>query len=258
MKSCSGIIIILFMLGALLTSCNEPPAESNQPKAAIIDQLYLLEPDPSFIDEATAILESGGFTVDLWQGKDITVDFYRNLPRLGYKLIVLRVHSGMLIDLKDSGAQALKQTYLFTGETYAATRYVTEQLTDRVSNALMTDKYPLVFAVNSEFIRKNTRGNFDNTAVISMGCESYLQDDMAVAFVGKGASVYTGWSTVVSLEYVDNATIQLLGVLCRDNMTVTQGIAETMAKVGHDPYFDAYLKQYPAAGGNQTIQELIK
>ena len=75
-----------------------------------------------------------------------------------------------------------------------------------------TEDYPLIFAVSSEFI-KDAKGDFDNTAIITMGCESYYYDDMAIAFVEKGASVYIGWSTLVSLEYIDAATLDLLGRL---------------------------------------------
>jgi hypothetical protein len=261
MKNCLSIAsVVLIVIAFILTSCSCTPegTTGSQDKAAIIDQLCLLEPDPSFITSTTAILESYGFTVDLWQGKEVTVDFYRELPQRGYKLIVLRVHSGLLLALEGAEVKPLETTYLFTGENYVTTKYVSEQLTDKVSNALMTDEYPLVFAVNSEFIRKNSGGNFDDTVIIMMGCESYYYDDMALAFVEKGASVYMGWSTVVSLEYVDNATLNLLKNLCSENMTVTQGIAKTMAEWGHDPYFNAYLKYYPAESGSQTIKELTE
>ena len=187
----------------------------------------------------------------------MTVDFYRVLPKLGYKLIVLRVHSGILLSLEESKIEPLEKTYLFSGETYTTTKYVAEQLTDKVSNAMMFEDYPLVFAVNSEFI-KDSKGNFDNTVIMAMGCESLYLDDMAAAFIEKGASVYIGWSTLVSLEYVDKATLDLLGNLCTENIMVAEGVAKTMAELGHDPYFHAYLKHYPPESGNKNLRELIK
>jgi len=251
--------VILVLTSLALTSCGSPPEEyDGVPKAAIVDQLYLREANPGFIAEMTAILESCGFAIDLWQGEEITVEFYRGLPERGYKLIVFRVHSGLLLEMEESGVEPLEATYLFTGETYTTTKYVSEQLTDKVSNALMAEDYPLVFAVSSEFIREDTKGDFDDTVIISMGCESYYYDDMPAAFIEKGASVYTGWSTIVSLEYVDVVTLDLLGNLCTANMTVTQGISRTTAELGHDPYFDAYLKYFPAESGSQKIAELIR
>jgi hypothetical protein len=80
---------------------------------------------------------------------------------------------------------------------------------------------------------------------------------MPQAFIEKGASAYLGWSHVVSLEYVDDATLALLNNLFTDNVTIEQGVAATMADLGHDPYFDAYLKYYPPECGDSTVAALI-
>jgi len=253
-------LVLVLVLAALTVSigCRSSSQESDgRDRAAIVDQLYILESNPSFITGATRLLESYGFTVDLWQGSDITVDFYRELPSLGYKFIVFRVHSGLLLSLEEEGIKALPTTYLFTAENYTTTRYITEQLTDKVSNAMMMENFPLVFAVNSAFI-EDAKGEFNNTVVLAMGCESYCYDDMPAAFVEKGASAYLGWNTVVSLEYVDKVMLDLLGNLCTGNVTLAQGIARTMADLGYDPYFDAYLKYYPAESGDKTVRELIR
>lgn len=258
MKRCLLIALASLVLLTLLPCSCQPATTPTRPKAAIIDQLHLLEPNPSFIEETRGILESGGFAVDLWQGEDITVDFYRRLPGYGYKLIVFRVHSGILLSLVHAQIVPSETTYLFTGETYDSARYVSEQLADRVSNALMTTEYPLVFAVNSAFISEDMQGSFDNAVILTMGCESLYHDDMAESFIQKGASAYLGWSSVVSLKYVDEATLSLLGRLCSDNMTVGQAVAGTMNELGYDPYFRAYLKYYPAGSGDGTIAGLIR
>jgi hypothetical protein len=81
---------------------------------------------------------------------------------------------------------------------------------------------------------------------------------MPEAFVEKGASVYVGWSDVVSLEYVDKVMLDLVDNLCTDNMTLAQGVSRTMADLGNDPYFDSYLKYFPAESGGMTVKELIR
>ena len=257
MKRYLVIIAAILALAALVPACGPGPAETGSPRAAIIDQLYLMEPNPAIITEATAIMTSAGFTVDLWQGENITVDFYRQLPQRGYKFILLRAHSGTLMSLEGEKVTQLGTTYLFTGEKYTPTKYAAEQLTDKVSNAMMSDKYPLVFAVNSEFVAKDTKGSFANTVILAMGCESYYMDDMAAAFRQKGASTYIGWNTVVTLEHTDKATLDLLLNLCREKMTVAQAVARTMDNVGPDPYFETYLK-YLSSDGDRGLQELIK
>jgi hypothetical protein len=249
---------VIVLAGAVLPiSCRASDQGDNaQNRAAIVDQLYVREPNPEFIAEASRILVSCGFTVDVWQGADITVEFYRKLPSLGYKFIILRVHSGLLVSVEGETVKELDTTYLFTAENYTTTRYVADQLTDKVSNALMAENFPLVFAVNSEFIR-GAKGKFDYTFVLTMGCESYHYDDLPEAFVAKGASVYIGWSSVVTLEYVDSITLDLLENLCTDNMTVAEGVSRSMTDLGNDPYFDSYLKYYPSESGGRTIKELI-
>jgi hypothetical protein len=250
--------VIVLAASVLPLSCSSPVVvDDGTYKAAIVDQLYLRQPNPDFIAEATRVLESYGFKVDVWQGADITVDFYRKLPSLGYKFIVLRVHSGLLLSMEGDKVVALPTTYLFTAENYTSTRYVTDQLADRVSNALMEEDYPLVFAVNSEFI-KRAGGKFDRTVILTMGCESYKYDDLPLAFIEKGASVYVGWSDVVSLEHVDSVTLDLLHNLCTENMTLAEGISRSMADMGNDPYFGSYLKYYPSGNGNSTVWELIR
>jgi len=111
------VILVLTAVLAVPAGCGDTEqVEGALEKAAIIDQLYLLEPNSSFISEAAGLLESYGFAVDLWQGSEITVDFYRKLPSMGYKLIIFRVHSGLLVNIQGGAAKAIETTYLFTFE----------------------------------------------------------------------------------------------------------------------------------------------
>jgi hypothetical protein len=251
------VAVCILGLAVLPLGCsNNTPNTPTGFRAAIVDQLYLMEPNQVFIDAAKQILESYGFTVDVWQGAQITVDFYRKLPSLGYKFILLRVHSGLLVSLKNGKAVKLNTTYLFTAENYTASRYITDQLGNRVSDALMENNSPLVFAVNSQFI-KSAKGKFAGTVVLAMGCESYEYDDLPLAFIDKGASLYIGWSNVVTLDHVDSATLDLLHNLYSSNMTIAQSISKTTENIGKDPYFDSFLKYYPSTSGNLTISDLL-
>jgi hypothetical protein len=256
------VIIPVLALGllAMMPSCGgvADEGEPGQYRAAIVDQLYVREPNPELITEMKALLGAYGFSVDLWQGDNITVDFYRGLPDLGYKLVILRVHSGILLAMKEEKIEPLEGTYLFTAEEYSTTRYVSEQLSNKVANAMMTDDYPLVFAVNSEFFRKDTKGKFTDTLIIAAGCESFYFEDMAEAFIDKGASSYIGWSTIVSLEYTDEVLKHMLTNLLTNNMTLEDSTALAMAELGHDPYFGASLRYYPSNSGSHTVKELIK
>ena len=84
---------ILAIVTFILISPTSEPAGSNRSgefKAAIVDQLYSLQPNEGFISEVTRELEDYGFKVDLYQGDEVTVDLYRRLPSYGYKLIIFR------------------------------------------------------------------------------------------------------------------------------------------------------------------------
>lgn len=243
-----------------LMSCRPTTPEavsSSQPRAAIVDQLYLLSPNPAFIEKATSQLEAYGFSVDVWQGGQVTVDFYREMASYGYHLIILRAHGGIMLRVSEKGAAVQEETFLFTGETYQAGSHPIEQLSDRVQKALMTPDYPLVFAVTPGFIRKEFNGSFENTVVINMGCSSGYIDDLARAFVEKGASAYLGWNATVTLNYVDEATLILLDKLVTDEK-VAEAAGQTMAIADRDPYYQARLTLYPQGAADKNLAELLQ
>jgi len=231
------------------------PDSSREPRAAIVDQLYAFDqPNQQFIEQVTDALESYGFQVDLYQGDEVTVDFYRNLPSRGHKLIILRTHSG-LIKMK---GEAVVKTSLFTSESYSRIKYVREQLNEELVKASVGEGYPFYFAIDSKFITRRMKGNFDDTVIIVTGCSGLYFDDLAQAFTDKGASTYLAWDHAVGADYVDGATIALVKNLCVDGLTIDQAVAETMAEKGRDPEQGAALKYYPKDSSNKTITELIK
>lgn len=251
------VVICLALTGLVLfIGCSANNAEPGL-KAAIVDQLYVLEPNQDFIDEVKAHLEAVGFDVAIYQGEQVSVNFYRQLPKHQYKLIIFRAHSGLMQRQEDSQVMVKEETYLFTGEAYSKTKYVREQLTDQMLPARMTEDYPLVFAINSKFLLTSAAGRFQDTAVIMMGCGTTYLNDMAGAFVLKGASTYIGWDSGVGIGYVDEATLVLLQNLCIEELTVEEAVAETTAQEGPDPSTGARLRYYPKESGDQTIKQLI-
>lgn len=244
--------------GLILFSACPATGPGAEPKAAIVDQLYSLHPNPAFVAEMTALLEECGFRVDVYQGKQIDVEFYRELPEHGYQVIILRAHAGLLARRESPEVMAKQTTYLFTDEVYTERKYILEQLDDQMVPAEMTTAYPRVFAVNSKFIMESMNGRFNSAAVIMMGCSTLCLEDMAAAFSIQGTSTYTGWDRFVSIDHVDEATIYLVQRLCVDNLTVAEAVATTMTEKGHDPIFGAIFKYYPQKSGDQTINELIE
>jgi len=223
-------------------------------RAAIVDQLYASYPNEEFTTRVTEELEDYGFKVDVYQGDAVTVDLYRRLPR--YSLVVFRAHSGPIAPNSRGLASAIG-TYLFTNETYSQVKHVGEQLNHEVNSAKVAEGYPLVFAVGPKFITNRMMGNFHDTVVIVGGCACLYNEDLAQAFVSRGASAYLAWNSTVEMDYVDETTISLIKNLCSKKLTVNEAVDLTMATNGRDPKHGALLEYYPRDSGRQTIKELI-
>ena len=248
------LVTLIIIELVLLPACSQVPSTPTGPaKAAIIDQLYVLQPNQDFIQQTTQELEDYGLEVDLYQGDEITVDLYRQLPGLGYKVIIFRAHAGLL----GMEGEIIKRTCLFTNEPYSERKHVAEQLSDQLAMARIDEHHPWVFAIGDEFVTQSMEGQFANTVVIMMGCSCLYLDDLAQAFIEKGASTYLGWDVAVDLSYVDDAAISLVQNLCGENLTVREAVAKTMAEKGPDPHHGAELKYYPAKSGDKVVRELI-
>ena len=243
-------LILLIIALCFFPACSQTSSTpTDTPKAAIIDQLYSLQPNEVFTSQVTQELEDYGFEVDIYKGDEVTVNLYRQLPGHGYKLIIFRAHSGLL----GREGKTIKRTCLFTNEPYSQTKHVTEQLSDQLAMARIDEHHPWVFGIGDEFITQSMEGKFNNTAIIMMGCSCLYLDDLAQAFIDKGASAYLGWNATVDLDYVDEATINLVQNLCTKKLTLRKAVTKTMAEKGLDPHYKASLNYYPPQSGSHTI-----
>lgn len=223
-----------------------------KPKAAIIDHLSLTAPNQTFIQTATNILKNAGYTVDYYPGEEVTVEFYRKLPTHGHKLIILRVHS------------ATDPRYgwvgFFSSEPYSETKYVYEQLTDRVTGASYTyppsEGEPIYFGITPSFVTSSMEGRFQNTTIVMMGCDGLKYTSMAKALINKGAKAYIGWNELVQASHTDKATTHLLQHLITEKQTIKEAVEKTTEEVGPDPIEKGVLLYYPLEAGNYTIQNI--
>jgi hypothetical protein len=122
------VLVLVVLLVAFIFYSRRPSNAGqkfpeNELRAAILDQLSLYLPNQTFIENTTSILTNAGFHVDYYPGNEITVDFFRRLPSLGYRLIIMRVHSGLMF--KEN--KITKNVTFFTSETYSTSKYVMEQ-----------------------------------------------------------------------------------------------------------------------------------
>jgi hypothetical protein len=206
--------------------------------AAIVDQLGTTQPNPDFSEAATEMLEQAGYLVDYYPPEVVTVEFYRNLPKGDYDLIVLRTHSTAVIS---RGEEDVKSISLFSNEPYSLDLYYDEQLAGRIGFAEYQEGGPQYFGITAEFIRSSMKGKFDGATIIMMGCEGLLNDVAAEAFAEKGASNFISWDGLVSAEHTDEATERLLHHLAIESQPAAEAVSLTMAEVGPDPIHGSEL-----------------
>jgi hypothetical protein len=239
--------LVSIVASAYWRSSGHPPTPQ---RAAIVDQLALTDPNGDFVASATRELESAGYQVDYYPSDAITVDFYRDLPARGYRFIVLRSHtSDYRAPIRpSSGSQGPEaSTGLFTNELYSRLTHIEDQYAAR----LMVDAYAdrdipwKYFGITPEFILHSTRGRFQGTTIVLMGCSGLKTDDLAQAFLARGAKDFVSWDQSVTAEHTDAATKELLVNLFDKGRDLREAVASTMDDVGPDPSFGSRLTVYP-------------
>jgi len=185
-------------------------------KAAIIDQLHDELPNEDWQKKVKDLLYSGGYEqIDLFTTEDVTVDFYRELPSMGYQFIVARTHS---LAIKEPQKQSV---WMFTGEKYTEDKYIQEQLAGQVSrgvpflsSAAAKDREEAerqrLFIVGSKFVDEEMTGRFPGTTFVLGGCDTMSYPFMAKSLVNRGASAVIGWYGLVSLFDNDRATLKVI------------------------------------------------
>ena len=238
----AAIAVLVTPIGRDVTGLLSGGGDDGVLTAAIVDQLELTVPNPEFVSNVTGLLEDNGYTVDYIPGADVTVDLYRDLPKHDYELIILRVHSTAEISRGESDVTSVS---LFTGQLYSEDLYYEEQLSGAVGFAQYTADSPKLFGVTAEFVRNSMEGRFDDTVVLMMGCQGFINAEGAEAFADRGARTFIGWDGLVSAQHTDAASSQLLQYLIQDGIDTRDAIDLTMAELGPDPDFGSQLVARP-------------
>jgi len=227
-------------------------------KAAIIDQLGTdpLMTNYTFVENAKNLLKSRNFDVTYYN-KSLDVNFFKELTKLNSGIIILRVHSALRNDNSTVD--------LFTSEEYSSGKYEYEKQQDLVVIGqylyLYTNETKPYYAITYKFI-ENLEGAFPKSIVIAMGCWSLKPEcqQLAKAFIGKGAKAYIGWTSVVLSKDTDQDIITFLERLLIQNDTL-----EDAVKNLEHTYYDPQLKQkvttrmdfYPSEARNLKISDLL-
>ena len=251
------VILVMFCI-CLITIFVFFRGNSEGPRAIILDNLGLYDEslsgkDITFVQETKELLEGIGVKVDYIGVGNVKLEVYRNLAK--YNLVILRVHSGLLIGdgmVCFFTSEPLPENLGKYSEWFNKGYLVNATLELRDG----TKKH--FIGVKPDFISNCLNGEFENSIIIAMGCNSLDLESysMAKAFVDdRKALVYIGWTRDVTADYTDNATLELLKRFFQKNQTVKEAIE---IKRLRDPKTGAVLKYYPASAAELCPKEIIE
>jgi hypothetical protein len=231
-------------------------------RAAIIDQLHDDIPNANFQQQARDYLTAAGYRVDVYDTKDITVDFYKNLPTKGYKFIVIRSHSGIAATADNNIDNSLG---IFTGEKYDEKKYTFEQIFGWVQKSrAFTEEYSAkverggtnmtlvnsddsdtYFSIGSKFINEHMVGKFAGATIIIGGCNTLENPSLAESLVKRGATSIIGWNKLVEAGHNDRVVLAVLRNMLVDKENGQEAVQLAMQMLGPDPQYSAELHYYP-------------
>jgi hypothetical protein len=232
--SCLLVFSIGFFLSNNPSTSHQPEQQTDfeVPKAALLDGLYNTLPNETFTSTVTNLLTAAGYHVDVFRGENVTITLLKDIA--GYKLIILRVHSGIF--------QGDHFLYLFSGENYTQSKYVSDQLSLSVREAVPLDENETYFALNAVFLGSSKPYSLKDTTIILMGCNGTGDSYSVKRLLDKGAKSYVGWDGYVTLSHSDKATSALVKALYTEKLSVKEAVDRVMKDVGADPSYKSILE----------------
>jgi len=239
------------------------------PRAVIIDQLSEEIPNENFQKKAIEIFEEAGYKVDLVEAQNVTVDFYKNLPSMDYKYIVLRSHA---VGKQNSDSPVV----LFTGEPYSTEQYIVEQLLGQVNRAApvgfrdfnaqvpkdnwitVNDTYRYYeqpvkyeshaenefFAISPKLVDELMVGKFPSSIILLGGCSTLSNPSMAQSLIKRGASTVVGWDDLIGSSENDRTLLAILEETVTNNVEIEDAVNSHNEKLSKISNWNINLKSF--------------
>ena len=232
------------------------------PRAAIIDQLYDEYPDEDLHKKITEYLKNDGYkVVDIYKTEEVTVDFYKKLPSMNYKFIIIRSHSL-------EGGSMEESASLFTGEKYNDHKYIKEQFMKLVHRGVpyldeeikerggwraLEDK--MYFLVGSSLFDKMMIGEFPESTIILAGCATMKDTVLADSLLKRGAFEVVGWDDLVSPENNDELIIHLLNQTLNNDVKMKDAVQSLSNLIEGKLDYGATVVYY-STGDNEITDDI--
>lgn len=218
------IMVALIMSGAYFYL---QPSQPTTPKAAIIDQLGSSQlslisryENQSFINSTMNLLNSRFAQVDYYSD-NATVENYKRLSSLGYRIIIWRAHSA--IDNKSN------YIAISTTETDESTNYNQYLSNGQLTVCKIVGDSKKYIGITPKFIQEIMTGRFEDTVIILMSCNGLKTDyySTAQALVAKGAKVIVSWDGWIEKPDNDQGITIFLQHLLGQNSTIEEAVTNT-------------------------------
>ncbi len=229
------VLISVFLTLAFVE--NQTTLDDGIPKAVIIDQLYDEIPNPDFQQNATEYFKTAGYDVDIYNTKDITVDFYKELPSMDYEFIVIRSHATAFYFKYASEA-------LFTGEKYSPKKHSVDQLSGHIGPAAPLNVAEInkmskdivdsqtYFVFGSKFVDEKMVGKFPGSVIVLAGCYTTSSELLSQSLIDRGASVVVGWDNTVRVDQSDKVILAFLEKMLVNGEVVPQAVNSVTFEFG--------------------------
>ena len=226
------LIAFIILISATAYISQSPGEISPHKRAAILDGLSADYPNRTFINSAEKILESAGFTVDIYGPENVSLSLLRELPSKDYGLVIFRVHGGRI-----------KQPMgLFIGGGLFIERCGPESHKDEVESGYLLLGRPFLSndtycVAPPHYITDKLDGEFEGTIIIAMSCFTGDDKALANAFFKRGAKAYIGFKGKVSPAYVDAFITRFLQKIFIEKLPIKEAFTQTSNELGLDPHY---------------------
>jgi hypothetical protein len=114
------------------------------------------------------------------------------------------------------------------------------------------------FAITSDFI-KDLDGSFPKSIVFMMGCWSMMSgyEQVAEAFISKGAEVCTGWSNTVLPVDTDAQTVKLINAVLQGSNIGDAVLYYTQPQFYNNNEITSKVGFYPTTAAGLTLSYLL-
>lgn len=204
-------------------------------KAAIVDGIGFTRPNPLFIQSVKEILEEAGLSVDIYEGRDVTIDLLRRIG--GYGLLILRLHSA--IDPKYGFL------YLFSAEKFNETEYEIRFDEERKTGAVregITFEGDAYFTLRADLFGYLNRGGLNGSIIVLMGCNGTNSNHIVDRLFERGVKAIIAWDGYVNLDYTDKITLKLVEAVYKEGLSFEEAVNKIMNDYGPDPTYKSKLR----------------